>query len=432
MACRAGGSAQALSEGGADMQTSRVLYISGSLGLGHVTRDLAIAQQLRQQLPSVDIRWLAVHPATLMLERAGENVMPEASSYTNENVLAEQSARGSKLSLLRYLLKSKGAWQHNIEVFARIVSAQQFDLVIGDESYEISLALRKRPELKRFPFVMIFDFVGLDAMTNNPLERLGVYLWNRVWSHDYRKKRKPSYDLGLFVGEPEDVPDTPFGFMLPSRRQFATAMYQFVGYVFPFEPSVLVNQADLRKGLGYGPEPLVIVSIGGTSIGKELLELCGEAYTIVRDKVPSLHMVLVAGPRLATESLRLPKGVEVRQFVPDLYKHFAACDLAVVQGGATSTLELTALNRPFLYFPLEEHSEQASVARILTQRGAGIQMRYSDSTPVSLAERISSMLGIPAAYSKIPADGAQRAAQSIVQLLERSRLPGTSAKPDKG
>jgi UDP:flavonoid glycosyltransferase YjiC (YdhE family) len=407
------------------MHTLRVLYISGSLGLGHVTRDLAIARQLRQQLPGIDIRWLAVHPATLLLEHAGETVLPEASSYTNENVLAEQSAQGSKLSLLRYLLKSKGAWQHNMELFAKIVSSQQFDLVIGDETYEISLALRKHPELKRFPFVMIFDFVGLDAMTNNPLERLGVYLWNRVWSHDYRKKRKPSYDLGLFVGEPGDVPDTPFGFMLPSRRQFATAMYRFVGYVFPFEPSTLAKQADLRKALGYGPEPLVIVSIGGTSIGKELLERCGEAYTIVREKVPSLHMVLVAGPRVATDSLRLPREVEVRQFVPDLYKHFAACDLAIVQGGATSTLELTALNRPFLYFPLEGHSEQASVARILTKRRAGIQMRFADSTPASLAEKILSMLGVPVSYLEIPTDGAKNAAQLIVQLLDRSRLPIT-------
>jgi UDP:flavonoid glycosyltransferase YjiC (YdhE family) len=412
-------------EGAAEMHTLRVLYISGSLGLGHVTRDLAIARKLRQQLPGVDIRWLAVHPATLMLEHAGETVLPEASSYTNENVLAEQSAQGSKLSLLRYLLKSKGAWQHNMELFAKIVSSQQFDLVIGDETYEISLALRKRPELKRFPFVMIFDFVGLDAMTNNLLERLGVYFWNRVWSHDYRKKREPSYDLGLFIGEPEDVSDTRFGFMLPSRRQFATAMYRFVGYVFPFEPSALANQADLRKELGYGPEPLVIVSIGGTSIGKELLERCGEAYTIVREKVPTLHMVLVAGPRVDTESLRLPKEVEVRQFVPDLYKHFAACDLAIVQGGATSTLELTALNRPFLYFPLEGHSEQASVARILTKRRAGIQMRFADSTPASLAEKILSMLGVPVSYLEIPTDGAKNAAQLIVQLLDRSRLPIT-------
>ena len=41
-----------------------------------------------------------------------------------------------------------------------------------------------------------------------------------------------------------------------------------------------------------------------------------------------------------------------------LYRHLAACDLAVVQGGLTTTMELTAVGRPFLYFPLANHFEQ--------------------------------------------------------------------------
>ena len=53
-------------------------------------------------------------------------------------------------------------------------------------------------------------------------------------------------------------------------------------------------------------------------------------------------MIAVAGPRIDPASLGAPAGVEVRAFVPDLYKHLAACDLAVVQGGLTTTMELTA------------------------------------------------------------------------------------------
>jgi UDP:flavonoid glycosyltransferase YjiC (YdhE family) len=266
---------------------------------------------------------------------------------------------------------------------------------------------------------MIFDFVGLDAMTRSPLERLGVYIWNRKWSHDYRLNRQPPYDLGLFIGEPDDVPNQPFGLGLPNRRVFATAMYAFVGYVFPFNPADLADRAGLRRELGYGPEPLVVVSIGGTSIGKDLLELCGAAFRIAQEKIPSLHMVLVAGPRLATGGLQLPHAVEVRGFVPDLYKHFAACDLAVVQGGATSTLELTALGRPFIYFPLEGHSEQAGVARTLRRRGAGVEMKRSTTSPVMLAERMMSMLGTEETCPRIPTDGASRAAQHIVEIMQR-------------
>lgn len=399
----------------------KVLYISGSLGLGHVTRDIAIARELRCQIPDIDIRWLAVHPASLLIENAGETMVPEASEYANENLLAEKSAHGTHLNLLSYLLKSKAAWEKNTKVFAKIVTSQHFDLVIGDETYEISLALREHPELKKFPFVMIFDFVGLDSMTHNPLEKLGVYVYNKKWSHPYIKNQKPSYDLGLFVGELEDVPDNSFGFRLPNRREFAKAMYKFIGYIFPFDPFALRDRTELRKKLGYGSEPIVIASIGGTSIGKELLEVCGEAYSILQKTIPSLRMVLVTGPRIEINSLKVPTGVEVKQFIPQLYEHFAACDLAVVQGGATSTLELTALQRPFIYFPLEGHSEQASVARNLLRRGAGIQMSFSKTTPSLLAEKISGALGVKVSYPKIPTDGAQRAVHLIVELLERNR-----------
>ncbi|MFH1574649.1 MAG: glycosyltransferase [Acidobacteriota bacterium] len=401
------------------MNTPHVLYISGSLGLGHVTRDLAIAHQIRNRIPDADICWLAVHPASAVLERAGEHVLPEAADLANENAFAEESSRESGLNLLKYILASRNAWRQNVEVFARVVASRAFDLVIGDETYEINLALRHRPELKRWPFVMIFDFVGLDAMTRSPLERLGVHIWNRKWCRDYRLNRRPPYDLGLFIGEPEDVPDQPFGFGLPNRRAFATAMYTFVGYVFPFDPADLADRPSLRRELGYGPAPLVVVSIGGTSIGKDLLVLCGAAFRIARATIPTLHMVLVAGPRLATGGLPLPPEVEVRAFVPDLYKHFAVCDLAVVQGGATSTLELTALGRPFIYIPLEGHSEQAGVARILRRRGAGVEMKRSATSPAMLAKVVVDMVGADVNCPRIPTDGAHRAARHIVELMQR-------------
>ena len=44
--------------------------------------------------------------------------------------------------------------------------------------------------------------------------------------------------------------------------------------------------------------------------------------------------------------------------MPDLDRHLAACDLALVQGGLTTCMELAAAGTPFLYFPLRNHFEQ--------------------------------------------------------------------------
>jgi UDP:flavonoid glycosyltransferase YjiC (YdhE family) len=399
------------------MKNPKVLFISGSLGLGHVTRDLAIARELREKFPGMEIKWLAAHPASLMLENAGEKLLPEATEYANENEPAEQSSKGSSLNLLTYLMKAKGAWQQNVNVYAKLVNSQHFDLVIGDETYEIVLALRKQPELKKCPFVMIYDFVGLSSMSANPLEKLGVYIWNLKWTHDYRKKKKPPYDLGLFVGELKDVPDKSFGSLLPNRKELAKAMYKFTGYILQFDPKELPDKKTLRKKLGYGSEPLVIASIGGTSIGKEILELCGEAFAIARRKIPSLHMVLVSGPRIKADFLNVPEEVEVLPFVPKLYEHFAVCDLAIIQGGATSAVELAALKKPFIYFPLEKHFEQANVARILNERKIGVEMHYSKTTPELLAEKITELTGTKVNYPDLPVNGAQKAAELISTLL---------------
>ncbi|HXQ04207.1 MAG TPA: glycosyltransferase [Bradyrhizobium sp.] len=93
-------------------------------------------------------------------------------------------------------------------------------------------------------------------------------------------------------------------------------------------------------------------------------------------------MIVVAGPRIDPASLNAPDGVEVRAFVPNLDRHLAACDLALVQGGLTTCMELTAAGTPFLYFPLKNHFEQNfHVAHRLDRYGAGRRMEFATSTP---------------------------------------------------
>jgi UDP-N-acetylglucosamine:LPS N-acetylglucosamine transferase len=392
----------------------KILYVSGSIGLGHVTRDLAIARQLRRQRPEVELFWLASHPATSLLKEAGEELLPEVDQYADENVPAENAARGFHLNLPKYASTAWKEWMHNITICRRILRKRQFDVIIGDETYEIAIALEKKHFLTETPFVMINDFLGLDSVTENPIEKLAVYIWNRIWARNDYKLFSDSKNLALFAGELEDIPDKRLGFLLPNRRDHARAYYKFTGYILPFDPAEYTDKASIRAKLGYGQEPLAVCSIGGTSIGKDMLELCGQAYPIIRREVPDLRMVLVCGPRLSTGSLKVPEQVEVKGYVPALYEHFAASDLAIVQAGGTATLELTALRRPFLYFPLANHCEQQiHVAARLARHQAGVRMAYSKTTPENLAEKVTANLGVHVDYPPIPTDGARKAAQLI-------------------
>ena len=338
----------------------KILYVSGSIGMGHVTRDLAIAKELRKRNVDLEISWLADQPAKQVIKDSGENILPEADKYSNLTLQLENQAKGPLLNNMKAMFNLGWSVSNQaFEVFKGATSRQQFDLVIGDESSEILLGFKKNPSPKRMPFVFITDFVGWAAMTSSPIEKLVAFYINRSF---YSKKdlKRPAVEMVmcLFVGEEEDIPDTKLGFMLPKCREWARARCKFTGYVFPFDPSEYRDKAKVRATLGYGKEPLVICSIGGTSIGKELLLLCGHSYQLIKKKLPEVRMILVCGPRLSAESLHVPQGVEVKGYVPNLYQHFAASDLAIVQGGGTTTMELASLRRPFLYFPLENHFEQ--------------------------------------------------------------------------
>ena len=107
------------------------------------------------------------------------------------------------------------------------------------------------------------------------------------------------------------------------------------------------------------------------------------AFPEAKERVPELRMIVVAGPRIDPgDRCRTHDGLEVRAYVHDLYRHLAACDLAVVQGGLTTSMELTANRRPFLYFPLRHHFEQNFHVRHRLERyGAGRRMDFDDATP---------------------------------------------------
>jgi len=395
----------------------RILFISGSIGLGHVTRDLAIARELRHLFPDVDISWLAAPPASQILREAGEKLLPESADWIDYTVVAEKVAKRCRLDLIKWLFLSRNDWEGNVEVFKRVLDRYPFDLIIGDETYEISVAVKRNRVIKKIPYVVIYDFIGMIPISKSPLEILGAYTWNKKWVEGSNKVPFP-IDMTIFTGELEDIPDKKFGFLLPNIRDFARARCEFVGYILNMEPDELCDKAALRRRLGYGDEPLVICSIGGTAIGRDLLDLCARAYPLASERIPNLKMVLVGGPRFDAQSLELPQGVMTRGYIPGLIEHFAACDLAIVQGGGTTTLELTALRRPFLFFPLEKHSEQqVHVAGRLARHRVGMKMSFKNTTPETLAESIVANIGKEVTYDSIPTDGARNAALKIKRFL---------------
>lgn len=161
-----------------------------------------------------------------------------------------------------------------------------------------------------------------------------------------------------------------------------------------------------------------MVTVGGSGVGASLLRRVIASFPAARERVPDLRMIVVAGPRIDPRSLPAHDGLEVLPYVHNLYRHLAASDLAIVQGGLTTAMELTAQKRPFLYFPLRHHFEQNFHVRHRLERyGAGRRMDFDDAPPEAIAQAIAEEIGREVEYRDVESDGAARAAERIAALL---------------
>jgi hypothetical protein len=393
---------------------SRLLFYSGSIGLGHVTRDVAIADELRKLRPDLDIDWLASSPASDYLQDRGEQLHPESARLGTGTASAERIAKAGSLNITLWAFGARRQWSRDAALVMSLIESGDYRAVIGDESYDLAVLLLKRPELPECPCFILYDFLGLDRMTLNPVEWLAVYFFNRTWSSDPRGHYRP-----IFLGEIEDVPLRRFGPLGPPRRTWAERFADVVGHALQFDPSSYADRPALKTRLGYGQEPMVLASVGGTAVGAGLLELCLEAFPHARRAIPELRMVAVAGPRLSSSAEDLPEGFALKGFVPRLFEHFAACDLAIVQAGGTSCIELTALRRPFLFFPLEGHCEQQKhVVPRQRRLRAGVELGMRGMSPEELARQIAANVGREVDYLRPDISGAERVAGIVLQAME--------------
>jgi len=403
----------------ATRRRKRALYISSPIGLGHAQRDIAIADELRRLHPDLEIDWLAQHPVTTVLQARGERIHPSSARLANESHHIESESAEHDLQCFQALRRMDEILLANFMVFHDIVRDQPYDLWIGDEAWELDYYLHENPEEKRAAYVWLTDFVGFLPMPDGGAsESLLTADYNAEMIEQIARYPRVR-DRAIFVGNSADiVPDT-FGPDLPSIREWTDTHFDFAGYVTGFDPAQFADRERIRAELGYGPdERICIVTVGGSGVGLSLLRKVVDAYPAAKRLVPNLRMVVVAGPRIDPANLPAPEGVEVRAYVHELYRHLAGCDLAIVQGGLTTCMELAASRRPFLYFPLRHHFEQNFHVRHRLQRyGAGRCMDYEQETSTSIAEAMAQEIGRQVDYAAVETDGAARAARLIADVV---------------
>ena len=193
----------------------RALYISSPIGLGHAQRDVAIADELRKLHPDLEIDWLAQHPVTAVLEAHGERIHPLSAELASESAHITAESSEHDLNAFQAIRRMDEILVANFMVFHDAVEGGEYDLVIGDEAWDVDHYLHENPELKRTAFAWMTDFVGwLPMPAGGEREAFLTADYNaEMIEHVERFPR--IRDRPIFVGEPDDIVPDDFGPGLP-------------------------------------------------------------------------------------------------------------------------------------------------------------------------------------------------------------------------
>src|SRR5690242_18760558 len=222
----------------------RVLYLSSPIGLGHAMRDLAIARELRAIHPDAEIDWLAQQPVTAVLEANGERIHPLSAELASESGHIAAEARGHDLNAFQAIRRMDEILVANFMVFHDAIEDGEYDLVIGDEAWDVDHFLHENPELKGTAFAWMTDFVGWLPMPDGGEREAFLTADYNAEMIEHVERFPRIRDRAIFVGTPDDIVEDEFGPGLPAIRPWTEAHYAFSGYVTGFDPAPLIERRE--------------------------------------------------------------------------------------------------------------------------------------------------------------------------------------------
>ena len=305
----------------------------------------------------------------------------------------------------------------NFMVFHDLVTEEHFDLVVADEGWDIDYFLHENPELKRSPFAWLTDFVGWLPMPDGGAAEVALTADYNAEMIEQIARYPRMRDRSIFVGNPDDLVDGPARARPAQRAGLDDRALRVRG--LRHRRAAGGRPGGAAERLGYRPDERVcVVAVGGSGVGGPLLRRIADAFPHAKAKVPELRMVVVAGRGSTRPRCPCRRAWRSAATCPTLHRELAACDVAVVQGGLTTTMELVAARRPFLYFPLAHHFEQqVHVPHRLGRYRAGRRMEYAAADPERIAEELVRALDTPVDYVSVETDGARTAARMLAELL---------------
>lgn len=298
-----------------------LLFFTSPIGLGHATRDVAIASRLRQYLNK--LTFVSGQGASKLIS---DNEFDALDLYRHYGF---DISNGEFRNKLRWLLKYLSYHNECKKIAKNVISDLKPDLIIGDEDYAAVTVAEKL----KIPRVLITDIFDIH-FTKGLIGRLVENRMNKALQRIFRNS-----DLVI-------IPDVGTD-------------YDNVVFVGPIVRDVSTDRNSLRKRFGFAGKT-ILVTVGGTNAGAFLIGRVLGAFDKIKSKCDA-NLVIVNGPSLSSDTNQ--ERVLSLGYVSNLHEMIYACDLLVSLAGRSTSDEAVAYGTPSIFIPIKGHFEQEENAK---------------------------------------------------------------------
>ncbi len=344
----------------------KALFIPCGIGMGHVSRSLAVAQKLQEA--GCEVLFASYGEGYQFLDeftnyQAVE--LPEIKFYGSAGELDLKHTARKSMDAPFTFLKS-------IYHESKIIKNFQPEVVVADSHYSAPLTCK----VLGVPCVLISNELKFNFKEIYPQDKKMEYLETGL-----ERFIQDSAKLSQAI----IVPDIPGSQEIPAKIKDKVT---YTGPLLKQDPGSMPSREELRRNHNLDPsQRVVLATVGGSHFGAKLLKLMAQAA----DKIKSHRIVLVTGPHIDTP-YRYPSQVLVKRFLGDMLGWMKLSDLVVSLAGHTTSMELASLGVPNLMVPIENHPEQMKNALNMQKFGISQIRDMKDLSPGKLAEDINYLL----------------------------------------
>ena len=284
-------------------------FFSSPIGLGHVTRDIAIVNNLKD----LSVNFVTGSGAAQILKKLEHNVddVYNPPSFVIENgVLSNQA---------KWLWNYYQYYKNCKNISKKIIKQNNSELIISDEDFA-SLTIAQELKIPNILITDVLETKFTKGITSFIEKKMNKSMMNII----------KNCDVVIIPEEGEDLDN--------------------IKRIGPIVRKTNYSREELRKKFSFNKKT-ILISVGGTSAGLFLIQ---KSITAILKLNLDVEIILVTGPSITKEF----ENVRNLGFVDNLHEIIYASDLVISLAGKSTIDEVNAYGTPGIFIPIKGHFEQ--------------------------------------------------------------------------